>query len=177
MERLLNNKLLCIGLLLWASVAVLPKTSHAQVLQIDALKANYLEGFIGFVRWENNATQDAATIGVIGSQELVAHLQKIAARKQQGRRLAIRQLEPTDPLDEIHLLFVGTGMKRHWPQIVAATQQKGTLLVGEESGFLEAGGSIQFVIRRNNLRFRISTENAASSGVTVSSKLVELAVD
>ncbi len=152
-------------------------TLKGQTLQIDSLKANYIQGFMDFVRWEGQIRSEHATIGVLGSQELVDHLQKLAEEKTDGRSIHIVKVDTEAELEGLNVLFVGSGKRERWRDLVEKCKRHNTLLIGEEDGFIEAGGCIQFVLRRNRLRFIVNTENANLKGIELSSKLVELSAE
>ena len=158
-------------------LAELPIPSIAQTLQIDALKANYLNGFIDFLRWEGGQSKSAASIGVVGSQQLVNHLNKIAGRKSNGRELEILSFDSVSELRKVDILFIAHGKEKEWPAICDFCRKNKILLVGEQDGFIESGGAIEFTVRKNRLRFFISRNNANDCSIEVSSKLIELALE
>ena len=51
------------------------------------------------------------------------------------------------------------------------------LTVSDAAAFTEKGGIIQFKLIENKVRFRINADAASSAGLTVSSKLLSLAID
>ena len=55
--------------------------------------------------------------------------------------------------------------------------EAGILLSGKVNGFMEDGGAIQFVYRKNRLRFIVNQDNANRQGIVLGSKLIELFVD
>ena len=55
--------------------------------------------------------------------------------------------------------------------------EAGILLSGKVNGFMEDGGAIQFVYRKNRLRFIVNQDNANRQGIVLGSKLIELCVD
>ena len=55
--------------------------------------------------------------------------------------------------------------------------EAGILLTGKGNGFMEDGGAIQFVYRKNRLRFIVNQDNANRQGIVLGSKLIELFVD
>ena len=81
------------------------------------------------------------------------------------------------PVERIDILFVEKGQDDHWGKIKGHCMEAGILLVGEVNRFMEDGGAIQFVYRKNRLRFIVNQDNANRQGIVLSSKLVELSVD
>ncbi len=55
--------------------------------------------------------------------------------------------------------------------------EAGILLDRKGNGFTEDGGAIQFVYRKNRLRFIVNQDNANRQGIVLGSKLIELSVD
>lgn len=55
--------------------------------------------------------------------------------------------------------------------------EAGILLAEKGNGFMEDGGAIQFVYRKNRLRFIVNQDNANRQGIVLGSKLIELFVD
>ena len=55
--------------------------------------------------------------------------------------------------------------------------EAGILLAEKGNGFMEDGGAIQFVYRKNRLRFIVNQDNANRQGIVLGSKLIELSVD
>jgi len=150
--------------------------SFGQVLQIDRLKANYLIGFLDFAKWKSEPASKAKTIAVLSDPDLYQDLRRISENRANGRELEIIQLNPETPtpFDKIDVLFVDKSQDAHWQTI---SMEAGILLVGEESRFLQDGGVIQFVFRKNRLRFIVNQDNADRQGIILSSKLIELSAD
>lgn len=55
--------------------------------------------------------------------------------------------------------------------------EAGILLAEKGNGFMKDGGAIQFVYRKNRLRFIVNQDNANRQGIVLGSKLIELSVD
>lgn len=153
--------------------------SFGQVLQIYRLKANYLIGFLGFAKWKSEPASKAKTIAVLSDPDLYQDLRRITENRANGRELEIIQLNPETPtpFDKIDVLFVDKSQDAHWQTIRERCMEAGILLVGEESRFLQDGGVIQFVFRKDRLRFIVNQDNADRQGIILSSKLIELSAD
>ncbi len=129
-----------------------------------------------FIRWER-PIEEPVTIAVIGSKRLYQQLQVVAAaKKAKGREFRIIEISETDSTEGIEVLYVGLGYKSNWQTIFEDARANSVLTVGEEDQFLEAGGLIQFSIQRNRLRFALNLDEAENYQLSLSSKLVQLAV-
>ena len=157
----------------------LSSQSIGQILQVDRLKASYLVGFIDFARWESESASNSTTIAVLSDQDLYRELRRIARDQLSSRKLEIIHLKPgtQPPVERFDILFVEKGQDDHWEKIKGHCMEAGILLVGEVNRFMEDGRAIQFVYRKNRLRFIVNQDNANRQGIVLSSKLVELSVD
>ena len=60
-------------------------------------------------------------------------------------------------------------------EIAARLTGTSVLLIGESPGFAQRGGTINFVLRDNKVRFEINPAAAKASGLVISSKLLAIA--
>ncbi len=150
---------------------------QAQTLQIDSATANWIEGFADFVRWEGEANAEVITIGIIGAPEVANYLNRRAQERASAPRIQVSILNPDDSLDGIDIVYVGSSNRTHWKTIFSKCKSSSTLSIGSQDGFAEAGGCVEFVVRRNRLRFYIAIENTQQCGIEISSKLMELAME
>lgn len=171
--RPLVQTLALVGILL-AVLSTAPL--RGQTLWIDEIKASYLEGFVDFVSWEGAVRQDRVTIGVLGSPELAKILERYSENEERTRNVSVVRISPGDDLSGLDILYVASGYKNHWPDLRRAAAADRILLVGDEEGFVRAGGCIEFVFRKNRVRFIVSADNIEGHGLEVSSKLSELSL-
>lgn len=153
-----------------------------QTLQIDSIKANYLEGFMDFIRRDGVELPEHTVIGIIGDKDLATHLEKLTTSNNRTRSIQIQQIdlqffEDNTPNCNFDMIFIGSGQKRFWSQVIGKTSHCSTLLVGEDVGFINAGGSIEFLVIKNRLRFRVNNATIEQRGLKLSSKLLDLAID
>ncbi|MDQ8200588.1 YfiR family protein [Pelagicoccus enzymogenes] len=150
---------------------------QAQTLQIDSSTANWIEGFADFVRWEGEENSEMITIGVIGAPEVASYLERRALSRTSTPRIKVAILSPHDSFRGVDILYIGGSQQKHWETIFAKCKGNQTLSISSQDGFVEAGGCVEFVVRRNRLRFYIASEHAKACDVTISSKLLELAIE
>ena len=152
----------------------------AQMLNEDSLKANYLIGFVDFIHWDRE-NKDPIVIGLVGDSNLEREIQLLAAKKKasgssRGFEVVIIQNDHPD-LSSIDVIFLPEGSENSWDTIIPQARDLGILTVGDSEGFLDAGGLIEFVIRKNRLRFTLNLEASEQYRIGLSSKLARLAVD
>ena len=73
------------------------------------------------------------------------------------------------------MVFVSSSENAHLAEILAGVQGTNLLLVGDMTGFAAMGGTIEFTIEDNRVRFTINTDAVDRSGLKLSSKLLALA--
>jgi hypothetical protein len=145
-----------------------------------AIKAAYLHNFSSYVQWPAGAfpTSDAPlVIGVLGTDPFGEVLNEIArTKKVGGRPIVVKQFASMAAYAPCHVLFVASSTS---PQEQAAAIRKAhgspVLLVGENPGFAEQGGAIDFFIEQNKVRFEINLDVAKRQQLKISSKLLGLA--
>lgn len=144
------------------------------------IKAAYLYNFARYVRWPAGTfrnEQDPFVIGVLGTDPLGNDLDRIARTKKiDGRRIVIRRFDSLDKYSPCHVLFVPRSVEpKRQIEAIGRLRKSPVLLVGETPGFAERGGTINFFIRQNKVRFEINQKAAKRGGLKISAKLLNLA--
>ncbi|MEX2206053.1 MAG: YfiR family protein [Myxococcota bacterium] len=159
-------------LLLTPAAATAPPTA-------SEVKAVYLFNFVSFVEWPAAAFKEAdATfdICVLRDASLSRALEGIVAGESVGgRSLVARRIARALEAPECQIVFVGRTEELRTPGVLAAVASKPVLTVGEAETFARHGGMISFVLEQGTVRFTINVDAVARSGLTMSSKLIQLA--
>ncbi|MDQ8184073.1 YfiR family protein [Pelagicoccus sp. SDUM812002] len=150
---------------------------QGQTLQIDSSTANWIEGFVDFVRWDGEENAEFITVGIIDAPEVESYLRKRASERTGKPSILVQAITATDSFDGVDIVFVGGSNRKHWQRIFSKCKDNNTLTIGTDDGFVENGGCVEFVVRRNRLRFYIEGDHVRESGVVISSKLLELAIE
>jgi hypothetical protein len=161
------------GLLLaWA----LPAEARDGTLEI-AVKANYLYKFAPFVDWPTAAfAGPAAPVTIcLGGEDPFGQALDDAVRGQMlgGRRILVRRLASPATAGGCSILFVGR--TRNAADFFRAVAGRPVLTVADQDRG-PAGAMIQFMLKDGRVRFSIDADAATASGLTISSKLLGLAV-
>ena len=146
-----------------------------------SVKAAFLYKFLGFVEWPAGlmrATEGPVIIGVVGADEIVAELEQILpGRHIDDRPVAVRKVQPSDSLVDVHLLFVGRAGERMLPGLAREAHRQSVLTVCESSRAVKSRCAINFVILDGRVRFEVSQEAAERSGLRLSSRLMAVALN
>ena len=106
-------------------------------------------------------------VGVLGISPVGDELHLTAMDKQIGPR-PVRVVRGNDSaeLPPCHLLFIPRGWRDDWDLIFPSVRKSGVLLVGEEEGFLAAGGGILSTVAATRAASDIGTMAARISAPT-----------
>jgi hypothetical protein len=142
------------------------------------VKAAFLYKFVDYVAWPAPALDDGADFSfcIVGSDAFAPSFNEIVQGQRVGTHsIRVKRLDTLSERDGCRVAYLaGLG-----PQQLAAALKAGTAahtltVTDDESG--DRRGIINFVIRDSHVRFEIDDRLAADSGLTISSKLMNLAV-
>ncbi len=166
----------------WLVAAALPAAAQAPASEAYpeyAVKAAYLLNFARYVQWPPEAFQrsDAPlVISVLGSDPFGPLLDEMGKKKIDGRPIAVRRLSSMADYKPCHILFVtASAAAEDKSDALKLTQRSPVLLVGDDAGFAERGGTINFVVADNKVHFEINRDAAKRGQLKISSKLLGLA--
>lgn len=142
-----------------------------------AVKAAYLYKFGLYVEWPPTAFAApgaALNLCIVGDDPFGSSLDEAVKNQAiNGHPIVIRRMK-TDAQDSgCHIMYLGAGDVLRTVQNPQAARSKGVLTVSDMPGV----GIINFVIKDNRVRFDIDEEAAAQSGIGISSKLLDLALN
>lgn len=169
---------LCFSLVLLAGVFARAQTAPTEY----QIKAAFIYHFAEFVDWPPQAFTGASSpmvIGILGENVFGDNLQRtINGKTVRGHPLQVKQFTSLAEATNCQVLFISASEKDNLPKILAQLQGGNTLTVGEKmDNFLSTGGMINLVIVEAKVRFQINNEAAKKAGLTISSKLLTLAVN
>lgn len=143
------------------------------------LKAAFLFNFAKFIEWplgSFSGPQAPFSICILGADPFGPLMEEtVRGQAISGRVVRVRRVRNPADLRRCQIAFISTTEKNHLQDIFQAVRGANVLLVGETSGFTEAGGAIEFQMMDNRVRFSINPEAAERAGLRVSSKLLSLA--
>lgn len=141
------------------------------------VKAAFIYKFTNYVEWDAGIKGDEFVICVLGSSPISEALMPIArANSVKGKRVVIRQCQTADEIGNCHILFISNRSAQPLAEVLGKIPKEGVLTISEKEGFAAAGTSINFIVVDNRLRFEANPKVIYSSGLTVSSQLLKLAV-
>ncbi|HEV8580422.1 MAG TPA: YfiR family protein [Thermoanaerobaculia bacterium] len=176
----LGRRLASAGLFLLLALGVRMETAAEPLVSGEpAVKAAFLYNFAKFVEWPAGAfagPREPVAFCVVGESAIGDELaQAVGGKTIQGRPVTVERAAPLDALLRCQILFVASAERTRFDQILAVVGRRPVLTVGDDENFRQAGGIINFVLRRNRVRFQIDRAAAERAGLRISSRLLELA--
>jgi hypothetical protein len=168
----------------WAMVflyAAWPPVSVAQSKSASEyeVKAAFLYNFAKFIDWPPNSfssPQSPFQICILGADPFGRTMDEALQGKMVGSHLvAIQRDKEFADLRHCQMVFVSSSESSRLAKILESLRGSSVLVVGESEGFASAGGTIQFAIEQDRVRFLINPDAAENAGIKVSSKLLALA--
>lgn len=165
------------GLIAAAALAA-PSAVQAQASE-TAVKAAFLPRFARYVVWPPAAMPklgEPLSLCVIGTDPFGAALDE-AARTQSvdGRRIAVRRFATADSALNCHIAFIQGSSTHPVGQQIAAFGRRPVVTVTDARNG-GARGIVHFSNVSGRVRFFIDDAGAAQRGLTISSRLLSLAV-
>ncbi|WP_165837105.1 YfiR family protein [Phenylobacterium hankyongense] len=143
-----------------------------------SVKAAFLTKFPAFVTWPESAMtpSEPLRICVVGDDPFGPALEQSAqGRALEDHPLAVRRLAVVDRASGCHVLYALGSSRQSAAQALQAVRGAPVLTVTDaaQGG---ARGMIHFVVFQDRVRFQIDALQAAQSGLSMSSKLLALAL-
>lgn len=144
-----------------------------------AVKASYLVKFAPFVDWPGAAfaAPDAPFVLCLAGEDPFGQAIDDAVRGQKllGRRVLLRRLATPASAGACHILFLGKTRGSQGTEFLRAVSGKPILTVADQDRGV-GGAMFEFVLKDGRVRFAIDADRAEEGGLTVSSKLLSLAL-
>jgi uncharacterized protein DUF4154 len=162
------------------TIAVGPASASSDIASASALKAAFLYNFVKFIEWPGDSIQSATPLAmcVVGDHALADALDDmVRGRTVGGHDLAVRRprLED-DAVRSCQVLYV-TGLdERRMIELVDRLAGVPMLTASDAEGFAQLGGVAHFFVEGGKMRFAVNLQSAQRARLTVSSKLLGLAV-
>ena len=160
------------------AVALLCTAAHAAAAQPSdmAVKAAFLSKFGSYVGWPGSAATGPINLCLIGSDPF-GRLVEEAVRGQHagGRPLRLQRLANAEGAGGCHIAFVQGASAAATGAMLTALRGKPVLTVTDSRGGGQQG-MVHFVIHQGRVRFHIDDAGAAQSRLSISSRLLGLAV-
>lgn len=167
-----------LALVLAVAAAAMPAPALAQASE-TSVKAAFLPRFARYVTWPAGAWpsgSDPVVLCVVGPDPFGAALDRAAASQSiDGKRIVIRRINSAAAAGGCNIAFVRGGHGQSTADVLAALGGKPILTVTDASSS-DQRGMIHFTIADGRVRFYIDQAKAMRRGLSISSRLLALAI-
>jgi hypothetical protein len=156
-----------------------PSASAAQSDVEYKVKAAFLLNFAHFVTWPaQSSSSESFPLCVVGEDPFGEALTGIETKKVDGKHVSLHYLKSSSSkLGQCRMVFISRSEKNNLSRILGRIAGKPVVSVSDIDGFSVAGGLFEFKDQRGRLSFIINHTQAKSMGLSISSSLLNLAVD
>ena len=168
------------------------------------VKAAFLFNFVKFTDGERfgpaadqgqskSDPNEPIVVGILGRVPSKEGFEGLAGKRVKDRPVAVRHFKSLEELKDAegriperhpsledirkcHVLFICPSEKAYWQKVLPDLRNDGILIVGDVPGFLQAGGTINFVIEEKKVRFEINLAATARAKLQIRSSLLRLAI-
>jgi hypothetical protein len=178
----LRRIIAAIAALVALSAAVVPAQAQSFSAEESRVKASFLFNFSKFITWPAQAGAEPSKLMfcIVGNSEVSAILKSQAEGQSiSGRRVVIEEVNPANPLsqlDNCQMIYISERTKNS-DQILDRVKKLPIVTVGQDIHFLQHGGIINLMREDGRFKFQISLISATQAGLSISSKLLQLARD
>ncbi|HLY99262.1 MAG TPA: YfiR family protein [Candidatus Angelobacter sp.] len=161
---------------------IVPASAQHFSSEENRVKASFLFNFAKFITWPATAgaTRSKLLFCIVGNPEVSAILKSQAEGQSiGGRQIVIAEVNPNDSLPQLEncqMIYIGERAK-NTDQVLDKVKRLPIVTVGEDIHFLQHGGIINLMHEDGRFKFQISLKAATQSGLSISSKLLQLARD
>jgi len=142
------------------------------------VKAAFVFNFLRFVERpesDSESVEQPFVIAILGDNPFGNAIQRLSTRTVQGRAVEVRHCRSAEEARQCAVLFVCASETHRLDTILRHLEDRPVLVIGDTTGFAEAGGIVELYIEGTQVRFRVNLDAAEQAGLKISSKLLRLA--
>jgi hypothetical protein len=179
MKRLPLPKLLLLPALLVGACLSAPLNAQSQAVPEYAMKASYLYNFMIFADWPAldpqtpPPAQDGLLLCVLGQDSFGEALNNLEGKSVNGRRLSVTRMNGLAGIKKCQLLFITEQEAPNMQSILRYLADAPVLTVADTP--VAAGATILLSLDGKRLVFDVNIQRAKKVGITLSSKVLQLA--
>jgi hypothetical protein len=165
-----------VGATAWVLLAFAPRTRADDSLEA-AIKAAYLYKFAPFIDWPSAPSPPAGAfaICVAGRDPFGSILDRaVSGQRIDGRPVVVTRMAVVQPNPPCQIVFLGGLRGQDLKDALKALRGSPVLTVTDEAS--ADPGIVDFTIADGRVRFRLDARAAAENRLTISSKLLSLAL-
>jgi hypothetical protein len=145
---------------------------------VEKAEATYLKKILSFVEWPSTPETPGEPFRVCVAPDyklafpLSEELRGITVK---GRKIDVQMVRNEQGAKNCQLLFIGSPEPKLRARLLESVKGTQMLTVGDDAGFLEAGGILEFAIPGSAIQFSVNLPAAKRAGLKIDSRLLALA--
>lgn len=165
-------------LILLPTLLCITLSVHAEPAKPGELEAAYIYNFTKFTSWpqSHDNGKNSIELCILGEDDIADNLRSLAGKKAQDRLISITTTVTEESLGRCHALYMSPAQRKRYEYIINRLANRPVLTIGNDGRFLDAGGIINLTQQGDRLRFEINLGALQKSKITISSKLLALAI-
>ncbi len=165
-------------LLLTLTLGLFPGGSAHAGFSENEIKAAFLFNFAHFTQWPGDrapAARGELVIGIMGKNPFGPALRLFRDKTLGGIPVHIRKVSTPEEARRCHILYLSPSLRHRVRALIKRLDGSPVLTVSDMQGFLERGGCIELIKIEQHIRFAVNLVRCRAAGLTLSSRLLELA--
>ena len=153
-------------------------SQHLPSAKEEEIKAAFLYNFTKFIIWPANtfiSPSSSFKSCLLADHTKGAVLYALRGKQVGGRSIEVISFDSMQDIDSCQILYIGDSDLEARQKALAAVNGKPILTIGENRGFAEQGGMINFYIDDDRVLFEINVDAINQVGLSASSRLLSLA--
>lgn len=168
-------KIYCAVLQLACCALRTANAADVMVTDKSSVEAALLYNFALYFEWPDLPANEFR-ICVLDSEPVLAALEPFKKKQLKGHPISVKNIFSTDQVQSCQVLFVGRSEHTYIDDLARQIGTAPVLLVSEENDYEPKNVIIVLVARQGRIAFKINRTAAMASSLTVSSKLLKLAL-
>ena len=169
-------KRLTLATLLCSVLAPQVTRAESSVVTEYHVKAAFLYNFSRFVNWPQPIEQ-TFKICVIGENPFGQLLDTLIGKSVHDSILVVEEHSTAENAHDCQMAYISPSLEKNIDAVLTELKKHPTLTVSDINGFTHAGGMIELNLVGNKVNFAINTSAADTAGLSISSKLLNLATN
>lgn len=165
------------SILILVSILVLSSGFRMAVVDTNSkMKAIFIMNFTKLIEWPQPYREGNFVVGVIGESPLFNELSEMAkTKKVANQSLQIKKFSSPSEISNCHILYLSKDESGEISEVIKKIKTNSTLIITEETGLVDRGAGINFIIKDNRQKFELNKKNVEKYKLKVSSNLESLA--
>ncbi len=146
--------------------------------QQSMFKALFMFNFAKYIEWPNQSNQEEFIIGILGNDEIIPELNKLAgARKINNRTIVVKSVKDIKDASDANIFYIPPSKSSTIDEAKNYFSNKPTLIICENSNACNKGAGINYTLQGGKMQYEISRHNIISHKLNVDQKLIALGIE